>query len=142
MAMSLRDNEWLFSRVINTSAVASPLANDWLGTLLYVFKYKNNRPLPPQRLFVNDLLMPPVIVSGELWHHRLVELIDNRGFFDGELFDIHCFRSLVFTTQRYYDEHGVELASRVEPCGLQVLYTAQGLAKEITNAIGGLRGLK
>jgi Immunity protein 26 len=86
--MRLPDGRYLFGRVVRTDA-------DCFGPtciLVYVFRYLSESNSPPDRLLVQDLLVPPQLVNRLGWSRGYFETIGNRPFADGELMPVHYFR--------------------------------------------------
>lgn len=129
-------SQWLFGRVLSTTAQASPFHDPrTLCILLYIFRHISSTGVPPRPLLAADLLIPPVISCREPWRMGWFEFVENRPFDPGEVLAQHCFESIIWTPARYFDETGRRLETRYEPCGLHGMITDHGLQEEIREAL-------
>jgi hypothetical protein len=129
-------SQWLFGRVVSNRAHASAFDDTWSDCiLLYVFRHISSSGVPPRPLLAADLLFPPVISSHEPWRMRWFEFVENRPFEPGEVLAQHCFKSIIWTPSRYFDEKGRRLTERSEPCGLHSLKTDYGLQVAIRESL-------
>jgi hypothetical protein len=62
--------------------------------LIYVFRHLSNEPVPPPRLLVTDLLIPPANVNRIGWSRGRFMTVDRRPFEKGERLPQHYFRTL------------------------------------------------
>lgn len=127
---------WFFGRVIITNAKTSPFPGGWESILLYVFANRAVEPDPPKELTVDNLLIPPIIVSLQAWTSGRLMFLENRPFKRNEKLPVHCFESKIWSPVRYFDESGRELHHRIEPCGIHGLWLARGLDEQISQALG------
>jgi hypothetical protein len=88
--MRIPDGRYLFGRVVRTDAHCFAPG----CILVYVFQYLSVEPVPPSRLNVGDLLIPPATVNRLGWSRGYFMTIDRRPFEDGERLPVHYFRDL------------------------------------------------
>jgi len=127
---------WIFGRVIAVNAAYQrwkSVPQD--GILLYIFRQYHAEPNPPDRLFVDELLLPPIISVPTLWNRGVVRHLSNRPFELGELLPIHCFEDRSAAGDpKYYDEFANVLPRRVEPCGVLCLVLEAGVDWRVSEA--------
>jgi hypothetical protein len=135
-AMRIDPLGWFFGRVVRTDAQTSPFADGWKANLIYIFRFAHTKANPPDRLKIDDLLIPPILIADEPWLMGRFVHIENRSFKEDELVTRHCFESPIFGNPKYFDDNGKELPSKLSPCGFLALTTLHGLDNEISRAIG------
>lgn len=129
--LQMRDNEFIFGRVIRTDARVQTYGPDVLVYIYNAFsRDKNQIPV----LDKNDLLIPPVITNKTGWLDGYFEVIAHRDLAEEDILQPHCFFSM--HSQRYYDEYDHELPERVEPCGLYGLAGYRAIDNEVSDALG------
>ncbi len=84
--MQIPDGRFLFGRVVRTLASSDRLA------LVYVFRSLSDAPIPPARLLVTELLIPPATINRLGWSRGYLSTVGNRPFEPGERLATHYFR--------------------------------------------------
>lgn len=122
---------YFFGRVVRTDAKIKYMSD---SILIYVFAIESESKVPPERLSIMRLLIPPLMTNRLPWSRGYFEFVANRGFELGERLPIHCFYSAAFG--RLFDDDGNELDKKVEPCGLSGLDSYRTIDDAISRALG------
>lgn len=113
--LSPGDGPFLFGRVIDADLprTRAPMPE---SNLIYVYRYRSDKPAPDRSEMVPDaLLIPPVYINRMPWTKGYFQNIDHWPLSDADLLDQHCFWSGVW--EKYVDEKFNELPAKVDPCG-------------------------
>jgi hypothetical protein len=117
---------FLFGRVIRTDALG-PMS----ALLIYIYAERSHTKDPPDNLSPGSLLIPPAFTNALGWVHGRFETVDNRPLGPHDVLERHCF----YAAGRYYDEDGVTLPERIEPCGVGGLASYRMLDDRISDAL-------
>jgi hypothetical protein len=133
--MKVPDGRFLFGRVVRTDA-------DCFGPrciLIYVFRYLSEKPVPPARLLVSDLLIPPETINRLGWSRGYLMTVDHRPFEDGERMAVHYFKQRRNGEVRYLDEDRQPLGE--PPPGTMVGWFGLGNYRILDDAVSGALGI-
>jgi hypothetical protein len=136
--LRLGTRPYLFGRVVRTDANAGGFPN---SNLVYIFRIESDLPVPPDRadLRPSNLLVPPIMTNRLPWSRGYFRTIASWPIGPGEALQRHCFeepRRPPDYPHRYFDEHGVELPNRVEPCGEWGLHSYRTIDDAVSRALG------
>lgn len=136
--MRIPDGRYLFGRVVRTDA--NCVAPGCI--LVYVFRYLSHEPVPPPRLPVSDLLIPPATVNRLGWSRGYFMTVGRRPFEDGERFPVHYFddepRRGRWGKRRFVNEDGepVGRPPRGAPVGTAGLGNYRTVDDDVSRALG------
>jgi hypothetical protein len=136
--MRIPDGRYLFGRVVRTDAHC--FASGCI--LIYIFRYLLDAPVPPPRLLVSDLLVPPATVNRLGWYRGYFMTVRRRPFEDGERFPVHYFddapRRGRWGTRRLVNEDGepVGRPPRGTPVGTSGLGNYRTVDDDVSRALG------
>lgn len=106
--------------------------------LVYVFRPTESRAgdeLPS--LSVDNLLLPPFGAGHVFWRNGMFRAVGQRpDFGPGERLEQHCFYHVM--QRSYFDENGIQLAARSEPCGYVGLNTVGYVELMLSEALEGI----
>jgi hypothetical protein len=129
--MRLVDSTYLFGRVINTEV---KFATGFDAILVHVYQSRNTSGEPPLgEMTIDRLLIRPYLVNRLPWSRGYFETVAKGPLPSSARPAGLCFYSQAFGT--YRDENGLEIASRVEPCGLWALGNHVTVDQVITGAL-------
>lgn len=124
---------YYFGRVVATDALIKTMKG---CILLYIFNIESETGLPPGRLSVMQLLVPPLMTNRLPWSRGYFETVASRGFEPGERLPSHCFEEPLRKPTRYWDEYNHEISQRHEPCGVHALDSFRTIDDAISQALG------
>lgn len=131
---ALKISQWfLFGRVISTEAKAGWTMKG--ATLIYIFTHKAQSMEVPARaeLKVMNLLVPPIMTNTLPWSRGYFQTLQNISLAADEVLAAHCFQS---SGGQYFNEHAIELASPVDPCGEWGLHSYRTIDDRVSEALG------
>ncbi len=136
--MRIPDGRFLFGRVVKTGAKCfGPNC-----ILVYVFRYLSAEPVPPRRLQVEDLLIPPVTINRLGWSRGYLMTVERRPFEEGERWPVHYFELADergrWGRRRYVDEDGESVGRppRGRLVGVAGLGNYRTLDDDVSRALG------
>ena len=83
------DRAYYFGRVV--MFVPKVLPANFMGPLIYVYKYTASTPSPPSVLATGDLLCPPFATNLLPWRRGYFVFLENRPVVAQDLLRVHCF---------------------------------------------------
>lgn len=86
-------------------------------------------------LELHNLVLPPFIVSRQMWTYGYFNTVANRELTPEDLLEVHCFQTLQ-VPPRYFDEFDHKLDRRFEPCGNWGLTLPRGINTEVCRMLG------
>lgn len=132
-AIALKDERFLFGRVINTNAISG------LGLpgaiLIYIYETQSKtKELPDSsHLRPDRLLVSPIMTNQLPWTRGYFEILDHAPLEDDDILRQHCFLS---ARGAYFDENGNKLDYASEPVGDYGLHSYRSIDDEISGALG------
>ncbi len=132
-AIALKNERFLFGRVINTDAISG------LGVpgaiLIYIYDTQSKRKELPDRIHLRPdrLLVSPMMTNQLPWTRGYFETVDHAPLQDEDVLGQHCFLSARGT---YFDEKGNKLGTASEPVGDYGLHSYRSIDDEISGALG------
>jgi hypothetical protein len=145
--LQMRDNEFIFGRVIRTDAKIGAEVRTRAGgylmegcILIYIYNAFSSEKDQIPVLDKNNLLIPPVMTNRLGWSRGYFEVVAHRDLTDEDIRHPHCFYRPGPVSRpeirRYYDEYDHELPGPVEPCGLYGLASFRVIDDELSDALG------
>lgn len=129
----------IVGRVICTDARVSLLSKEEANcVLIYLFRTELVEPFDASIYNKEDLLVPPALTNRLGWWHGVYKTVLRKDVEPGEVFERHCFRSLVSVRPTFYDERGRRLPGPAKPCGVQALQPFEALAIDCYRVLSGL----
>jgi len=129
--LQMRDDEYIFGRVIRLDAVIGKFENTILA---YIYRASSRRKDAIPLLNRDELLIPPLGVRREPWIRGYFETLAHRPLTEDDVLTTHCFWSVAF--RKYFDDEGHELRARSEPCGIYALDCSETVDYAISKALG------
>jgi hypothetical protein len=135
--LQLPDNDYLFGRVISTTASIGPMKN---VILIYIFRTHSKKPELPNRevLSPNNLLLSPIMTNLLPWSKGYFMTVDHLVFMKGETLARHCFLwewKDKTHFKRYFDESNNELPGPTGPVGIHGLHSYRTIDDEISKSL-------
>ncbi len=124
------DDRFHFGRVIRVDAKIG----GWENVILVYF-YRTTSEVKTQIpvLSKSDLLIPPIGTNHKAWRTGYFETVANTPLSRDDVLPVHCFYSLL--QGAYYDENGLRLAHRTDPCGTFVLDSFATIDDALSDAL-------
>jgi hypothetical protein len=109
-----------------------------LAILIYIYDLvSKNQTSDYTALTPSRLLIPPVWTNTKGWTVGVFKTVGERQIGKADVLPRHCFeRPMLRPGPVYVDEHGVEIESRVEPCGSWSLASYRAIDDRISEALG------
>lgn len=134
--MQIPDGRYLFGRVVRTDA--NCFAPGCI--LVYVFRYLSHEQMPPPRMLVEDLLIPPATINHLGWSRGYFVTVQRRSFETGERLPVHYFEEVMrWNRRQYVDEDRKPLGD--PPSGLLVGDAGLGNYGTIDDAVSRALGI-
>ena len=128
--LQVRDGEYIFGRVISSSARAGILDG---CILIYIYRrFGTRRELRPC-LARDGLLVPPMLTNRLPWSRGYFENVGNEPLTNADVLLQHCFRD---SRGRFFDEMGRALSGETKPCGEFGLHSYRTIDDAISSAMG------
>jgi hypothetical protein len=135
-AFQVQDEEFMFGRVIDVDTKIGDFDD---VIMIYIYKARSASEHEIPALSKKELLIPPVGTNQLGWHQGYFQTVKHRSLENDDVLTIHCFEApspIDPSKLRYYDEQGVELPERVEPCGFYGLASYAAIDADISKVLG------
>ncbi len=110
--MQLRDDEYIFGRVIRTDAMIDEMQN---VILIYVYRAFSFDKTAIPVLNRDQLLIAPDLINRLGWSRGYFEMVAHHPLTPEDVLPVHCFQS--YFSGKYFDEYNHQLPEKHEPCG-------------------------
>jgi len=137
--MQVPSERYLFGRVILADALQgrAPMPG---AHLLYIYDYQSSVMEPDDaELRPGKLLIPPVWTNSLAWKKGYFQTIENKEVGHFDLLQQHCFYMVPLSrsgTGKLFDETGLELKHRSDPCGEWGLVSYRWIDDRVSDALG------
>lgn len=127
------DEQFLYGRVISTSAMIGPIED---CILIYLYRARSTEKKAIPQLLRGQLLVPPMMTNKLPWTKGYFEYIENRPLTPLDLLPQHCFARSWTNPPQYFDELGNRMAGPIEPVGEYGLQSYRTIDDKISQALG------
>jgi len=131
--MQLPDGDFLYGRVISTTAVIVPMTG---CILIYIYAARSaDKNLVPE-LYRSQLLIPPMMTNKLPWSKGYFELIASGPLNPMDRLPQHCFARTWMSPPQYFDDKGNQLNGPISPVGEYGLQSYRTIDDHISKALG------
>jgi hypothetical protein len=123
------DKVFRFGRLISTSAQVGGFP----ANLVYLYDLEQDTKLPIPKLSPSRLLVPPLGTNQKPWTLGYFETVESSALAEPDVLPVHCFQD---SRGWYFDENGVRLDHRHEPCGEYALQSYRTIDDILSDVLG------
>ena len=129
--MLMPDDLYVFGRVIMLDPPGSPVVG---SILVYLYSWRSEGQAPDMRELTRDrLLLPPIFAHRIGWTEGYWLTVAHHEVTSTDRLPRHCFRRF---DGAFFDEMGVRLKDRIEPCGSLGLANYRRVDDLVSKALG------
>lgn len=130
-ALQLRDGEFIFGRLISTTARVGGFEG---CHLIYIYRTATPTKTQIPSLDPHGLLVPPMATNQKPWTLGFFETVTHLPLVPArDVLSQHCFRDI---RGRFFDDQSRELPECIEPCGEFGLHSYRTIDDAISKALG------